>query len=117
MTFCESLPYLMLARTPETFLLLLGLSRRRVGRDMRAQILALAVTVMSGVTACSIDVRHRGESRQAPLGTIVASDGSSNAAGDMVIYPRARRVENFRTDPTNVSFTGSFAEAHRSVVE
>jgi len=77
---------------------------------MRAQILALAVTVMPGVTACSIDVHQRGESRQALLGTIVASDGSSNAGGEMVIYPRARRVENFRTDPTNVSFTGSFAD-------
>jgi hypothetical protein len=76
---------------------------------MSARILALAVTVMSGVAACSLDLRERGDSRQ-PLGTIVASVGSSHAAGGMVIYPRARRVETVQTDPTNVSFTGSFAE-------
>ena len=64
---------------------------------MRAQILALAVAVMSGVTACSIDVRERGESRHTPLGKIV-------------IYPRARRVANVQTSPMNVSFTGSFAD-------
>jgi hypothetical protein len=66
---------------------------------MRAQILALAVivTVTSGVTACSIDVRERDENRQTALG--------------MVVYPRAYRVANSRTDPVNVSFTGSFAEA------
>jgi hypothetical protein len=77
---------------------------------MRAQILALAVTVVSGVTACSIDVRERDRRRQAPLGTFVASEDSGNAAGDKVIYPRARRVANLQTDPTNVSFTGSFAD-------
>ena len=74
---------------------------------MRAQILALAVTVMSGVAACSIDVREAGDRRHTPLGRIVAS---SNAAGDMVVYPRARRVTNVQTDPMNVSFTGSFAD-------
>ena len=83
---------------------------------MRAQVLALAVTVMSGVTACSIDVRERGESRQTPLGRIVASEDSRTAAGGMVIYPRARRVANVQTDPMNVSFTGSFADT-RVVLE
>ena len=62
---------------------------------MRAQILALAVTVMSGVTACSIDVRE---------------PGKVNADSDIVIYPRARRVANVQTDSTGVSFAGSFAE-------
>jgi hypothetical protein len=62
---------------------------------MRAQLLALAVTVMSGVAACSIDVREPGE---------------INADSDMVIYPRARRVANAQTDSTSVSFAGSFAE-------
>lgn len=76
---------------------------------MRAQILALAVTVMLG-TACSIDVRERGERRHSPLVETVASEDSSNAAGDMVIYPRARRVANVHTDPMDVSFTGSFAD-------
>ena len=63
---------------------------------MRAQILALAVTVMSGVTACSIDVRERGESPHTAL--------------DMAIYPRAHRIADSQTDPANVSFTGSFAD-------
>jgi hypothetical protein len=77
---------------------------------MRAQVLALAVTVMSGATACSIDVRERGERRHSPLGETVASGESSNAAGEVVIYPRARRVANVHTDPMDVSFTGSFAD-------
>ena len=63
---------------------------------MRAQILALAVTLISGVAACSIDMREAGESRHPPL--------------DMAIYPRAHRVADVPTDSTNVSFTGSFAE-------
>ena len=76
---------------------------------MRAQILALGVTVMSGVTACSIDVREPRHSRHTPRGRVVASE-STNTAGDMVVYPRARRVANVQTDPMNVSFTGSFAD-------
>lgn len=78
---------------------------------MRAQILALAVAVMTGVTACSIDVYERGESRHTPLHQIVASEGSRNAAGDIAIYPGASRAATFQTDSTNVSFTGSFADA------
>lgn len=78
---------------------------------MRAQILALAVTAMTGATACSIDVYERGESRQTPLDQIVASEDSSNAAGDMIIYPRARRAATLQADSTNVSFSGSFADA------
>jgi hypothetical protein len=77
---------------------------------MRAQALALAVAVLSGVPACSIDVRERGDSRHTRVGTIVASDDSSSAAGDMVIYPRARRVANVQTEPMNVGFSGSFAD-------
>jgi|SRR5687768_13667071 len=30
---------------------------------------------------------------------------------DIAIYPRARRLAGFHADPTNVSFTGSFADA------
>ena len=77
---------------------------------MRAQILAIAVSVLSGVTACSIDVYERSERRQLPLGEIAASEDSRPAAGEMVIYPRARRVANLQTDSANVSFTGSFAD-------
>jgi hypothetical protein len=67
---------------------------------------------MSGVTACSIDVREQGERRQRPLGTVETSEDSGNAAGDMVIYPRARRVAIVQGDPAAVSFTGSFADTH-----
>lgn len=77
---------------------------------MRAQILALGVAVMTGATACSIDVYERGESRQAPLDQIVASEGSRNAAGDIAVYPGARRAASVHTDPANVSFTGSFSD-------
>ena len=77
---------------------------------MRARILALAVTALSGLTACSIDVYERDESRQTPLDQIVASEGSRNAAGNIAIYPGARRVAGVHTDSTNVSFTGSFAD-------
>jgi hypothetical protein len=77
---------------------------------MRARILALAVTALSGLTACSIDVYERDDSRHTPLDQSVTSEDSVNAAGDTVIYPGARRV-SFHTDSTNVSFTGRFADA------
>jgi len=71
---------------------------------------------MSGLTACSIDVYERGESRHTRLGEIVANEDSSTTADGMVIYPRARRVANLQTDSANVSFTGSFADT-RAVPE
>ena len=43
-----------------------------------------------------LDVREPGERPQTAL--------------DMVVYPRAHRIANVQTDPTNVSFTGSFAD-------
>ena len=78
---------------------------------MRAQILALAVAALPGVTACSIDVYEGGGSHRAPLSNIAVREYSSNAAGDLVVYPRARRIANTQPEPANVSFSGSFSDA------
>ena len=74
---------------------------------MRAQVLALAVTVVSGVAACSIDVIERGD--REPASSRFAEFGRRTPF-DMVIYPRAHRVKSLPSDSTTVSFTGRFAE-------
>ena len=89
------------------FLASAGLLRLRVEGDMRAWIFALALTVVPGVTACSIDVRERGD--REPASSRFARL-SPQTALDMVIYPRAHRIATVQTDPAHVSFTGSFAD-------